>query len=126
MPLSFDQPADRSINGLLQYVEENREHPDILKEGICDTIPPGGISRFGHELMGSARFHQLIKELQSQYDWILMTLPKSVDSAEAESLCHITATTVITITNQTWDEVRSCLLKATEPSPKKNISFIIT
>lgn len=126
IPLAFDQPATRSGNGLLQYLEGTIERPDILKEGICDLIPTGGITRFGHELIGSVRFQNLIKELQSQYDWILIAVAVSVKSAEAAGICQMAASTIITITDQTWDDIRSCLLRASESSPKKNVSFIIT
>lgn len=125
IPLAFHQPVNDSANGLLQYLEGKIERPEIVKTEVGDLIPSGGISRFAHELIGSFRFQNFISELQAEYDWILISSSASIASAEAEALCHFSETSIITITNQTWEDIRTALLISSQASPKKNLSFII-
>lgn len=119
VPLFFEKPPIESQQpGLLQYLEGKAADPKIIEKNGFDMIAPGGISRFAHEFIGSARFHSIIAELQKCYDWVLIVTRASSDSSEAESLLRLTDVAVITIKDQCWDEIKTCCEVA-------GVSFII-
>lgn len=126
LPLFFDRPAqEQELPGLLQYLEGKISEPKVIKESGYDVIKPGGISRFAHEFLSSSRFHHLIMELRQKYDWVFVLTRASANSSETKNLLHLCHEAVITITDQRWDDIKTCMQVSAQSSPPKNFSFII-
>lgn len=120
LPLSFDAPSPpKELPGLLQCLENKATVPVILREAGFDRIAHGGISRFSTELLGTQVFHNLLDNLQQRYDWIIAVTNAPVSSSDAESILQPFPFAAITITDETWPEIESCIRL------QKHITFII-
>jgi len=84
---TFDRPGPNAARpGLLSYFEGAAEEPVIYTDRGIDTLFPGGVSRYGVELICSPKFQELKQRLEKRYDWILLVSRASPLSSEAEAL----------------------------------------
>lgn len=119
LPLSFDKtPSPGEQEGLLPYLEGKISAPAIQKMQGYDKIPPGGACRFASEYLGSLRFAKLFDELQQSYDWIIGVTHAQPNSAEVEQLMKQFHCAVITVTDQKFHELQSCMAA-------KNTAFVL-
>lgn len=121
LPLCFDEKYGVSAAGLLQTLEGDVSYPRILHREGFDSIEPGGYSLYGHELLQSKRFNQLIEDFSSRYDWIVATHRASPTSAEAESLCHLFSRVAVTLSTEKVEDLH---FYETQLSHKK-IAFLL-
>jgi uncharacterized protein involved in exopolysaccharide biosynthesis len=121
LPVSFEQ-ANTEKAGLLQYLEGKVDQPTITKDKEYDFIVPGGVCRYANEYIGSHRFLTLVEELQQHYDWVLISNHATPDSAETEHLLHLFNDAVITVTDQSWNDLKSCM----DTSGQQHRAFVLT
>jgi len=124
LDLNFDDPKDKPSSGLLQYLEGNSADLPITPKNGFDFISPGGACRYANELLGSHQFKELLKQLRSQYDWVLAVNSSSPISAEAESLIELFSNAAISITEESLTSLRHLLNISHKPGTK--LSFIMT
>jgi tyrosine-protein kinase Etk/Wzc len=86
--------------GLLQYLNGEVNQPKIHTSVKGDYIEAGGVTRFALELLNAPRFDQLLKDLQTRYDTILVVTKAKPQSAEAESLLSHFPAAVVTLTDE--------------------------
>lgn len=121
LPLSFDSvSSSQEQEGLLPYLEGRAPSPKIEKMNDYDIMPSAGISRYANEYIGSRRFADLLFELRQKYDWVIATTNAEPNSAEAEHLIHLFSCSVITITDQKWHQLESCLT-----TEKRRSAFVL-
>lgn len=121
IPLAFEKPGTpQELPGLLQYLEGKAAWPQVLFAGGQYFIAPGGISRFANELTGSHAFKALLAGLQKEYDWIILSTPTNPNAAETQNLLQHVDDVMITISNQTWHDIQSCL------NAKKATGFVFS
>ncbi len=125
LSLCFDQSTNQQdLPGLLQVIEGTAQEPKIQHKPAYDLIASGGISRFSSELIGSNVFKSELNKLKENYDWIIGISSAMPNSAEAESLFSHFNQIVVTVVDETLQDVRSCILMKKESG--KNISFIVS
>lgn len=126
LPLNFNRPAQPSETpGLLQYLEDQVDQPKVVQESFADIVYPGGLSRFASEAIGSLKFRTYLHRIKQQYDSIFIVSRAAVASPEIESLLGMSDDVVVTITEETWDEIKPLLCLAQQLDKTKNLSFII-
>ena len=121
--LNFEQPSV-SKTGLLQFLESQVTHPTILKDEAGDYIETGGVSRFYNELLGTDTFQQLLKNLASNYDYILAVSSAQPVSANAEHLTTFFSKIAITIKNENLNQLNFYIKEMSQLN--KKIGFIMT
>lgn len=119
--LSFENYSETGP-GILQYLEGTAPEPTITHGKSFDLIHSGGICRYSNELITSQRFLDLIAKYHNKYDWMLITSKASLSSAEAESLLEIFHNALISLTGESWDQLRGCLRAARQ----FHVSFLFT
>ena len=112
----------QSTSGLLQYLEGKINFPSIVHKEGFDFIPSGGISRFSNEYLTFEKFQPLLSKLSENYDLILVTSPVSVITAEGESLIDLFPNGIVSLKDETVEELKSLFDRA--KSNNKMISFI--
>lgn len=116
---TFDEGAKK--RGVLQFLEGEDAELKIDKLPYCDYVCSGGISRYGHELLGTAKFKELIDLLKAHYDVILVSSDESILGAQAEGLTKLFSQIVVEVTSETLNSLGFYL----ETSREKNIYFIL-
>ncbi|MBA3815385.1 MAG: hypothetical protein H0X29_02490 [Parachlamydiaceae bacterium] len=106
--------------GLLQYFNENPIKLHIQHKASYDIIFGGGITRFANEVYASERFKKIIYDLKSDYDWIIAINCASPLSAEAETLLKQFSKAIITINDESLQELRLGVFQLSIPK-----SFVI-
>jgi uncharacterized protein involved in exopolysaccharide biosynthesis len=114
IPLFFDQKSEGG-SGLLQYLENQLEEPEITSGNNYDTLEMGGISRFGIEKLSHPAFKILIERLSKKYDWIIGLSNASINSAEAEALITFFGQIIIPITHENWKDMIEFIHRTTKP-----------
>ncbi len=104
--------SDGSSEGLLDYLEGELEEPPI----IDDVIRMGGFNRYSSELLSSLRFQEMLKQSNEEYDTVIAVLKEKATSASASNLMMLFDKTVMTLQNETLDQLKH----------KENCSFVIT
>lgn len=122
--LNFEGLEDNGKNGMLQYLEGKISEPAINHLSSYDQISSGGLCRYANELMGSQRFHTLLASLTQKYDLIIIASSAMPCSAEAESLLDQFPNAVISVTDETLQDLKYCLSHANKGSNK--IAFMMT
>lgn len=123
--LDFDCPAKENEKpGLLQYLNKETEHPKIISTNDADILFSGGMSRFSHEAIHSERFRQFLEQLQKNYQYILLVTRASVNSPEADYLFQLSDYMIISITDQKWNAIESCIQITSQAEREKKLSFI--
>lgn len=120
--LSFEESAP-SDNGLLQYLEGKVNQPAITRQKSYDQMTSGGFCRYANELLSSQLFQDLLSKLKAQYDWILIVSKALPESAEAENLLKISPNAIVSLTGESWQQLRQYLQHARLPHHR--VSFII-
>lgn len=123
LPIAFDEANEGSQPGLLQYLEGDVSRPAVIETKGYDYIPPGGICRYANEFIGTRRFLDLLHTLQQEYDWVIVISRAKSHSAEAENLLRIFNNAVITVTDQTWYDLKSCMETADSSARR---AFVLT
>lgn len=121
LPLFFDEPSEQQ--GILQYLEGRTITPKIVHHESYDTMHSGGISRFALELFDGEKFRDLLKSVGSNYDWIFVVTKANCFSAEACHLIHTCNQSVVSIAEETWEQLRP-VFKAAEGSSSHNLAFL--
>lgn len=114
MPLSFENTNGIAVNGLLQVLEGTVSEPDILRGKEYDTLPSGGMTKYADELLGNERFETLLKKLEQNYDLIIATNRTPLNQAEVNSLLMKFSKTIITLTDETMQKLKSLLSHSKE------------
>jgi protein-tyrosine kinase len=80
-----------STPGLVEYLKQERELQDVLQSGLggLHFIPSGKRVKEPAELIGSARFRDLISQLRSKFDWILIDSPPAVQFVDANVIADL-------------------------------------
>lgn len=102
LPLSFDKAG---ADGLLAYLEGKIDTPKIHKNGPFDFIEPGGISRWGGELVSTPRFKAFYQDLSSRYDWVIAYTTAMPTSAEAQGISANFERIVLSLQDETLEEL---------------------
>jgi tyrosine-protein kinase Etk/Wzc len=124
LPISFDGIASTdSLPGLLQYLEGEAAEPKINTGKSYDYVVAGGISRFNTELLSAPAFQAILDKLQTQYDWIFVLSHALPNSSEAEYAMQRFDSAVISISGDTWTDIRGCVQIANDE--QKNLSFVL-
>lgn len=105
IPLTFNQKETESVTGLLHYLYDQRQKPHVIHEEGFDRISPGGVHRFGVELISSPAFKNLLDSFKNDYDFVIATTQFSPSSAEAESLIKLFDAGVITLSQEKITEI---------------------
>ena len=106
LPTTFDVGAPRE-NGLLAYLTGSVDTPHIDRHiNGYSTIAAGGCSRYGSELINSERFHTLLDDFSSSYDWVIAVATTTATSAEVQSQLPLFANVTVTIQDETLEELR--------------------
>lgn len=127
MPIYFDGPAanQNELPGLLQCLEGEAVFPKVRKENGYDIINSGGVSRYSQELVGSARFDELLQKLREQYDIIIAVSKVLPSSQELGGLVDHFDKAVITISsNETLNVIEPAIVIA-HAHPDKKIAFVL-
>lgn len=124
LPSEQLNPTDE-LPGLLQYLNGKASSPKIAHQESSDVIFSGGVSRFANELICAPAFHHLLKQLQTQYQWIFIVSEAPPKSAESECLLNQFQRAVITITNESWQDLQGCFLIAEKKDHSKDSLFFI-
>jgi len=121
--LNFDQPSQSQF-GLLQFLEGHISTPSILKDEAGDYIETGGISRFYNELLGTKTFQDLLKNLATDYDYILAVSSAQPISANAEHLTTFFSKIAITIQEENLNQLNFYIKEMSDLN--KKIGYIMT
>lgn len=107
--LDFNRMPNSSSEGLLQYLSQHlkgeKSPLSIKKATYGDYIPAGGFNRFAVELVNSRSFKELIEDLSTKYDWIIAVSHAIPKSADAESLAKLFSNVVITVKNESVEDL---------------------
>ncbi len=87
--------APQSETDWSQYVQSVTSNLDAMP---CGPIPPSP-----PELLGSARFRELIDELRKVYDWVLIDSPPSASLADSSILATIADMVVLVVRHNATD-----------------------
>lgn len=123
LELHFEEIQKRELSGILQYLEGKTKEPEIHHLTGYDKIMSGGICRYANELIGSQRFKDLLGSLTKQYDWVIISSSASPKSAEAESLLDLFPLAAVTITEETLNDLKTCIQHANDRNNK--VAFIL-
>lgn len=121
MQLGF-QEADGQ-DGLLQYIEGEREYPYVEHLKDFDEISSGGSSSYSEELLRSSRFIHLLQSLKTSYDWTIGVSPAKIHGSEAENLVQLFSGSVIVITQESLEEVLA-FCKTLSTLQKNSLTFV--
>lgn len=112
-----------SSPGLLQYLKGELKTPPIQKSEDGDWIAAGGEAPFAIEMIASPVFQKLMKQLKSEYDWILAVSPALPSSVEAESLVSIFPFTALTLQHEKIEEL-NFYIQFLKSHPQHKMTFI--
>jgi len=121
--LCFEENSDPKILGLLQFLNKQTQEPAIIHEKSFDKIISGGICRHAAESMSSKMFQEMLDKFANEYDYLLLTCRMPLNSAEAESFLEIYTNIVVTVSNESKDQLKPYLNFANKDGHKT--SFII-
>lgn len=125
VPLSFDTQAHaEDLPGLLQVLENSAALPKIQSKPAYDYLSAGGITAFGNELLKSIAFNHLLMQWQKQYDWIILTSKVLPNSSEAEDLLASFENIVVTVKNETLQDLQTRYFNQ-NANKNKIITYII-
>jgi hypothetical protein len=91
--------------GLLAYLQGQTPQPTLIRSGPLDLLPTGGTTPHSFELLHTRHFASLLDRLRHQYDYVFLYSTLSLDSVHHDAITAHTDATLITITNQTIDEL---------------------
>ena len=126
LDIRFDDYEGASSPGMLQYLEGKVKEPSKIREEKYDRIGSGGICRYSNELLGNQRFISLLEEVKKEYDWVIASSAASPGSAEATSLLKIFSCACISIENDPFERLSSCMEHAKREGSKTSFVFIDT
>jgi tyrosine-protein kinase Etk/Wzc len=124
LELRFEDVQEGHGHGILQYLEGKISEPAIQQFPGYDKIASGGIFRYANELIGSRRFRDLLDSLKKKYDWIIVSSSAMPNSAETETLLDFFPNAVVTVTEETLQELHNCIQRVN--NGKNKIAFVIT
>lgn len=77
--------------GIVEYVKQERALEDVIQTGLggLHFIPSGQRMKEPAELIGSVRFRDLLAQLRSQFDWILIDSPPAVQFVDASVIADL-------------------------------------
>lgn len=96
-----------SLRGLLQYLEDKENTPQIHKGPGYDVVPSGGKCVYGLELLHSKAFHTYLESVKAHYDWIILHTAYGVISPEAIGLLPLADRALITISEERVRDLNS-------------------
>lgn len=91
--------------GQWQYLQGLITELPIRREGIYDYIHCGGTSRHGLDLLTSPKFYEALSALKKNYDIILLDTTAHPAAMEAISLLKIANVAIITVQQETQDQL---------------------
>lgn len=103
---NFSKQCEYSA-GLLQFLEGKVEAPAFEMRGGVPFLPTGGETAYGVDLLASKRFQSYLDQLRQTYDWILLTLPYTPCSAEAQNLLYLGDRVLATLSDEKASDVYS-------------------
>jgi tyrosine-protein kinase Etk/Wzc len=121
--LNCEKLQEGNKEGLLQYLEGKIDDPAIQHLSEYDKISTGGLCRYANELIGSKRFNALLEAKAQKYDWIIVSSNAMPCSAEAESLLDLFPNAVISVVDETLQDLKNCLSHANQAN--KKIAFMM-
>lgn len=110
--------------GLLHYLQGKVKQPPILQEEHGDRITAGGENPFLIDMIRSPVFHQLLEQLKSKYDWIVVASRVLPCSAEAEILIPLFPSIAVTLQQEKTDDLHAYAMLIEQGSRYK-ISFML-
>ncbi|CCB85173.1 putative uncharacterized protein [Parachlamydia acanthamoebae UV-7] len=126
LPLTQMPESLTSDAGLIPYLETGKKAPTIVKCPFFDAIPAGASSRYEAELLTSLRFNQYLEPLLLDYDWIFVVSHASAKSGDARMLLGHYQRAIISVTNETIDDLRDCCAFISEKDPSIQRAFIFS
>jgi tyrosine-protein kinase Etk/Wzc len=91
--------------GFFQFLEKKLSNIPIEKKENFDLLIAGKASLFASEMLGSQDFMNLIKEVSSKYDTIIMYSSSKPILSEAKSFLTSSNKIVVTINGETMEEL---------------------
>lgn len=126
IPLSFDEVTSKDEQpGLLEYLEGKVDFPKINSHDGYDFIATGGISRFSSELMGTSAFQKMMHKLYQKYDLIIGVSHAVPNSSEAIYLTRLFAKVVLSIKDETWENLDQVIKGKDKELIFEKISFVM-
>lgn len=118
--LTLSLTTDNGELGLKHYLEKSLEITPLIHD---DTLFSGGLDRFSNELLSHPKFKALLKLLLKEYDVVLATTSAPLTSQEAFTLLSTFDSSLIGLTEETFQELRPLLSQIQTSS--KAIGFLI-
>lgn len=126
LPISFKSGEKGHREGLIQYLEGSISEPQIVREGSYDCIYEGGVSRYTAELIGSPRFKNLLNQLASKYNWIVVSSDVMPASGEAEALLKIFDHAALNLTHESISDLKAYMPYKNDLDAKKKVTFVFS
>ncbi len=76
---------DRSLPGLIHYLEGDTKAPSIHMKHYGDYIPMGGNTSFGDEILRNHKFETFLNKMKKEYEVIFLSLPSGLESSLPKS-----------------------------------------
>jgi tyrosine-protein kinase Etk/Wzc len=124
LPIDFNVATPNDLPGLLQFLEGNAEQCKITSQGAFDTIASGGISRFGMEMLMSAKFNNLMKSFLERYDLIIAWTQTSLDNTSMHNLSKQFQSVLVSVNEESLEQLKPYIEEGVNESGKKRVSFI--
>lgn len=102
-------PTQAQSLGVLQFLDHQIEALPIQKEAYFDFIPSGGNSLFATELISQKKFKQMLEQLKTQYDCILLLSTMPCASTENIVLLEYTDVAIISLESDSLEQLNPYL-----------------
>ena len=93
-------------NGLFPYLENDLKKLPIQKMQAYDFLPSGDNKYFAFELLKSRDFLQMLEDIKSDYDLILIYSKAKINSAEARIYLEFSDKIIITFKDEIFDDIK--------------------
>ena len=101
---NFDQVVTLSETpGLYHFLSGAADLPPIRHGEKFDTLPSGGVSRHGAELLAQPKLQTLLQG----YDFIFLASQAPLEGAEAHTLLNWSEAAIIALKDETLDQIQS-------------------
>jgi len=107
--------------GLFSYLSNDVKKIPIQKLQAYDYLPSGGNNYFSFELLKSSSFSKILQQLKEKYDLIMIYSSSKINSAEARVYLDFSDKIILTIKNETYDDIKNFINKTEE---KNKFCFI--
>lgn len=108
----FDRVVSKEdVPGLWHYLTGEISAPPIRSNGKWDFLKTSGTTRHGTEILGKDRFTMLLTEILPRYDFVIIYSRAPFASSEAEVLFNFVDTAIVTLCEETLEEISSFIEK---------------